>query len=188
MSNETTQEAPTINGKSELDILKAQADRMGIPYKANISLTTLKAKIQLVREGESLEPEASRVDNTTQEDKAAAVYQEAMKLVRVQITPLDTNKATNYDCDFFTAGNSVVGNVTRNIPFGRPWHVEQILVNAIKEKTYQQFTTKKNAQGADVVTKRNVPAYNVVELPPLSAQELKDLADLQARTNALEDE
>lgn len=188
MSNETTQEAPTINGKSELDILKAQADRMGISYKANISLTTLKAKIKLVQDGESLEPEASRVDNTTQEDKAAEVYQEAMKLVRVQITPLDTNKATNYDCDFFTAGNSVVGNVTRNIPFGRPWHVEQILVNAIKEKTYQQFTTKKNAQGADVVTKRNVPAYSVVELPPLSAQELKELADLQARTNALEDE
>lgn len=188
MSNETTQEATTVNGKTELDILKAQADRMGIPYKANISLTTLKAKIQLVQEGESLEPEASRVVNTTQEDKAAEVYQEAMKLVRVQITPLDTNKATNYDCDFFTAGNSVVGNVTRNIPFGRPWHVEQILVNAIKEKTYQQFTTKKNAQGADVVTKRNVPAYSVVELPALTAQELKDLADLQARTNALEDE
>ena len=188
MSNETTQEAPTINGKSELDILKAQADRMGISYKANISLTTLKAKIQLVQDGESLDPEASRVDNTAQEDKAAEVYQEAMKLVRVQITPLDTNKATNYDCDFFTAGNSVVGNVTRNIPFGRPWHVEQILVNAIKEKTYQQFTTKKNAQGADVVTKRNVPAYSVVELPPLTEQELEDLADLQARTNALEDE
>ena len=188
MSNETTQEAPTINGKSELDILKAQADRMGISYKANISLTTLKAKIQLVQDGESLEPEASRVDNTTQEDKATEVYQEAMKLVRVQITPLDTNKATNYDCDFFTAGNSVVGNVTRNIPFGRPWHVEQILVNAIKEKTYQQFTTKKNAQGADVVTKRNVPAYSVVELPALTTQELKDLADLQSRTNALEDE
>ena len=188
MSNETTQEAPTVNGKSELDILKAQADRMGISYKANISLTTLKAKIQLVQDGESLEPEASRVDNTSQEDKAAEVYQEAMKLVRVQITPLDTNKATNYDCDFFTAGNSIVGNVTRNIPFGRPWHVEKILVNAIKEKTYQQFTTKKNAQGGDVVTKRNVPAYSVVELPPLTEQELKDLADLQARTNALEDE
>ena len=109
MSNETNQEAPTVNGKSELDILKAQADRMGISYKANISLTTLKAKIQLVQDGESLEPEASRVDNTVQEDQADAVYKEAMKLIRVQITPLDTNKATNYDCDFFTAGNSVVG-------------------------------------------------------------------------------
>lgn len=186
MSNETNQEANVVNGKSELDILKAQADRMGISYKANISLTTLKAKIQLVQEGESLdEPKESSV---SKEDQAEAVHKEAMKLVRVQITPLDTNKATNYDCDFFTAGNSVVGNVTRNIPFGRPWHVEQILVNAIKEKTYQQFSTKKNAQGADVVTKRNVPAYSVVELPALTAQELKDLADLQARTNALEDE
>ena len=188
MSNEATQEAPTVNGKTELDILKAQADRMGISYKSNISLTTLKAKIQLVQEGESLEAPTTEPVNVAQEDKADAVYKEAMKLVRVQITPLDTNKATNYDCDFFTAGNSVVGNVTRNIPFGRPWHVEQILVNAIKEKTYQQFTTKKNAQGADVVTKRNVPAYSVVELPPLTEQELKDLADLQARTNALEDE
>lgn len=188
MSNETNQEAPTVNGKSELDILKAQADRMGISYKANISLTTLKAKIQLVQDGESLEEPKVETPNTTKEDQAEAVYKEAMKLVRVQITPLDTNKATNYDCDFFTAGNSIVGNVTRNIPFGRPWHVEQILVNAIKEKTYQQFSTKKNAQGADVVAKRNVPAYSVVELPALTAQELKDLADLQARTNALEDE
>ena len=188
MSNETTQEVTTVNGKTELDILKAQADRMGISYKANISLTTLKAKIQLVQEGESLEELKPKESSTAQEDKADSVYKQAMKLVRVQITPLDTNKATNYDCDFFTAGNSVVGNVTRNIPFGRPWHVEQILVNAIKEKTYQQFTTKKNAQGADVVTKRNVPAYSVVELPALTAQELKDLADLQARTNALEDE
>ncbi len=188
MSNETTQEAPTVNGKSELDILKAQADRMGISYKSNISLTTLKAKIQLVQEGESLDTPTTGTSVTDQESKAEAVYQEAMKLVRVQITPLDTNKATNYDCDFFTAGNSVVGNVTRNIPFGRPWHVEQILVNAIKEKTYQQFTTKKNAQGADTVVKRDVPAYSVVELPPLTPQELKDLADLQARTNALEDD
>ena len=186
MSNETSQEAATVNGKSELDILKAQADRMGIPYKANISLTTLKAKIQLVQEGESLEE--LKESSVSKEDQAEAVHKEAMKLVRVQITPLDTNKATNYDCDFFTAGNSVVGNVTRNIPFGRPWHVEQILVNAIKEKTYQQFSTKKNAQGADVVAKRNVPAYSVVELPALTTQELKDLADLQARTNALEDE
>ena len=188
MSNETNQEVTTVNGKSELDILKAQADRMGITYKSNISLTTLKAKIQLVQDGESLESPAVEASSTSTEDQAEAVYKEAMKLVRVQISPLDTNKATNYDCDFFTAGNSIVGNVTRNIPFGRPWHVEQILVNAIKEKTYQQFTTKKNAQGADVVTKRNVPAYSVVELPPLTAQELKDLADLQARTNALEDE
>lgn len=188
MSTETNQEAPTVNGKTELDILKAQADRMGISYKSNISLTTLKAKIQLVQDGESLEEPKAETPSTSKEALAEAVYKEAMKLVRVQITPLDTNKATNYDCDFFTAGNSVVGNVTRNIPFGRPWHVEQILVNAIKEKTYQQFSTKKNAQGADVVTKRNVPAYSVVELPPLTAQELKDLADLQARTNALEDE
>ena len=188
MSNETTQEAPTVNGKTELDILKAQADRMGIPYKANISLTTLKAKIQLVQEGESLEEPNAKESSTSKEYQAEAVHKEAMKLVRVQLTPLDTNKATNYDCDFFTAGNSVVGNVTRNIPFGRPWHVEQILVNAIKEKTYQQFSTKKNAQGADVVTKRNVPAYSVVELQALTEQELKDLADLQTRTNALEDE
>ena len=188
MSNETTQEAPTVNGKSELDILKAQADRMGISYKANISLTTLNAKIQLAQEGESLDAPVAKASSTDQEDKADSVYKQAMKLVRVQITPLDTNKATNYDCDFFTAGNSVVGNVTRNIPFGRPWHVEQILVNAIKEKTYQQFTTKKNAQGADTVTKRNVPAYSVVELQALTEQELKDLADLQTRTNALEDE
>ena len=94
MSNESTQEAPTVNGKTELDILKAQADRMGISYKSNISLTTLKAKIQLVQEGESLEAPISEPVNAAQEDKADAVYKEAMKLVRVQITPLDTNKAT----------------------------------------------------------------------------------------------
>ena len=82
MSNETTQKAPTLNGKSELKILKAQADRMGISYKANISLTTLKAKIQLVQDGESLEAPLGEVSSTVQEDQADAVYKEAMKLVR----------------------------------------------------------------------------------------------------------
>lgn len=46
---------------------------MGISYKANISLTTLKAKIQLVQDGESLEAPLGAVSSTIQEDQADAV-------------------------------------------------------------------------------------------------------------------
>ena len=111
-----------------------------------------------------------------------------MKLVRVIITPMESTKAANLESDMFCAGNSAVGTVKRTIPFGEEWHVEQILLNSIKEKKYQMFVTKKNAQGVTLTSAKLVPAYSISYLDPLTSEELDALADRQIRTRSLDDE
>ena len=174
--------------------LKKQADRLGVAYKSNTSIATLQKAIseklnEPVGGEDSPEPEATEVKITKPKGKTADdYYNEAMKLVRVIITPMESTKATNLESELFCAGNGVVGTVKRTIPFGEEWHVEQILLNSIKEKKYQMFMSKKNAQGAVITTAKLVPAYSISILDPLTQEELDNLAEMQIRTRSLEDE
>jgi len=178
------QEETQVQERDELTLLKAQADRMGITYSKNISATTLKSKINEKLEAAAVEAEVDEEEA----DETTRKYLEATKLIRIILTPIDATKASNLDCDVFSVSNDLVGTITRTIPFGREWHVEQILLNSIKEKKFQQFTNKKNAQGVQVTTARLVQAYAVSILDPLTPEELKELADQQARTGALAEE
>lgn len=194
MTDVQTTDTATTEAEQAIASLKKQADRLGISYKSNTSIATLQKAIAEKLDapvGGSDSKEESDTGTTSKASKAKSIesaHKEAMKLVRVIITPMDSNKAANLESDIFCAGNSVVGTVKRTIPFGVEWHVEQILLNTIREKTYQAFTTVKNARGESVTKTRTIPAYNIVELPPLTDQELKALADQQARTRSLEDE
>lgn len=174
--------------------LKKQADRLGVAYKSNTSIATLQKAIseklnEPIGGEDSPEAETTEVKLTKPKGKTADdYYNEAMKLVRVIITPMESTKATNLESELFCAGNGVVGTVKRTIPFGEEWHVEQILLNSIKEKKYQMFMSKKNAQGAVITTAKLVPAYSISILEPLSQEELDKLAEMQIRTRSLEDE
>lgn len=191
MSNEQNtselENTPATPERSELDLLKAQADRMGISYSANISVTTLKGKIQK-QLAEADDEEVVKEATVTEAEAIQKAVNESMKLVRVIITPLDSVKAANMDTDVFTVSNGLVGTITRTIPFGREWHVEQILLNSLRERQFQQFTSKKNSKGILVTTSRLVPAYGIAELPPLTKEEIEGLAAMQARTGAIQDE
>ena len=189
----------TVELDQAIASLKKQADRLGITYKSNVSMATLQKAIQdkmnqpIGGEDSAPEPTATETKPTKsarelEEDRIRKLHNDAMKLVRVIITPMDSLKAANMDSDVFCAGNSVLGTVKRVIPFGVEWHVEQILLNTIREKKFQLFTSKKNARGATETTARLVPAYNITELPPLTQEELDKLADHQIRTRSLEDE
>lgn len=173
--------------------LKRQADRLGIQYKSNTSVATLQKLIkekmdEPTVEDEAVSPGLAVSTEDVERAERQAVIDKALKLVRVIITPMDSNKASSLESEMFCAGNSLVGTVKRTIPFGVEWHVEEILLNAIREKKYQMFTSKKNAKGAVETTAKLVPAYGITILDPLTADELKALADLQARTRSLEDE
>lgn len=173
--------------------LKKQADRMGVNYKENVSVVTLQKAIQAkIEENEdvgkgTINGITSKAQPTEAEILETA-YDKAMKLHRVIITPLESSKATNLESELFCAGNSLVGTVKRTIPFGDPWHVEHILLNAIREKKYQQFTVRKNAKGVEVTSSRLVPAYAVATLDPLTEDERNELVIFQQRTRSLEDD
>lgn len=195
---QTTPEAPD-NAAFEQSIasLKKQADLLGVSYKSNTSYATLQKAVQ-----EKLNtPLSDESDEGIAPDEAAKAiatskvaeggltdFDKAMKLVRVIITPMEATKAANIESEILTAGNSVVGTVRRLVYFGEPWHVEQILLNTIKEKKYQAFSSKKDARGVVQTRARLVPAYNIAILDPLTPEELEELADRQIRTRALEDD
>lgn len=180
--------------RSEIDLLKAQADRMGIAYKGNISVTALKAKIAEQLAGAAQDEVEGRgaVEKTPTSAEGTvadtAYYDKALRLIRVIITPIETTKAANLESDVFTVSNMAVGTITRTIPFGREWHVEEILLNSIREKKFQQFTSRKNERGVQVTTARLAPAYNISVLEPLTAEELKALAEQQARTGSIQED
>lgn len=172
--------------------LKKQADRLGVTYKSNVSVATLQKAIQAKIDGEDSTGEGDSEVDTKQKqlseaEELQALHDKAMKLVRVIITPMEATKAANLESEIFCAGNSKLGTVKRLVAFGEPWHVEQILLNTIKEKKYQMFTVKKNARGIEITTAKFVPAYSVAVLDDLTPEELAELADHQIRTRSLED-
>lgn len=185
-----------VQNSPELDqaiqSLKKKADLLGITYKSNVSVATLQKAISEKMEGTSVgesthtAPTADPQASTSTGPDIEALIKEAHKLVRVIVTPIDQTKATNLDSELVSAGNSYIGTITRLIPFGVEWHVEQVILNALREKKFTQFVKKKGQYGIDTNDTRYVPAYSITELPPLTPEELNQLAINQMRTGATE--
>ena len=97
---------------------------------------------------------------------------EATKLVRCIITCNNKNK-TSYKGEIFAARNAVIEEVKKFVPFGRPTHVPQILLNLIKEKQYQTFVEDTLPNGMKVNKPYLINEYNIQILDPLSKDELE---------------
>lgn len=113
---------------------------------------------------------------------------EAMALVRVRISCMDPQKK-NLKGELICVSNRNFGTVQRFVPFNREWHIEKVLYDALAEKEYMVFDREKTGRaGIEVVTPRNVPAFNIQVLPPLTKGELKDLAQRQAMADGTRQE
>ena len=117
----------TEENKTELQLLKEKADALGVEYKSNVSVKTL---AKLIKE---FEEQDAQDDGLTDNERTKKVLDEATKLVRVIITPMDSTKR-DYQGDVFSAGNAVVPTMTKYIPFGVEWHVPQIILKKKKKK------------------------------------------------------
>ena len=169
----------TEENKTELQLLKEKADALGVEYKSNVSVKTL---TKLIKE---FEEQDAQDDGLTDNERTKKVLDEATKLVRVIITPMDSTKR-DYQGDVFSAGNAVVPTMTKYIPFGVEWHVPQIILNTIKEKVMNKFTAKKDERGREYREYQEAKAYSIQELPPLTKEELEELAKSQEMRQAIE--
>lgn len=165
--------------KTELQLLKEKAGALGVEYKANVSSKTLSKLIKEFEEQEEQE------DGLTENERIQKTMEEATKLVRVIITPMDSSKR-DYQGDVFSAGNAVVPTMTKYIPFGVEWHVPQIILNTIKEKVINRFIAKKDERGREYREYQEARAYSIQELPPLTKEELEELAKSQEMRQAIE--
>lgn len=120
--------------------------------------------------------------------KKNRLRRDAMALVRVRVSCMDPQKK-NLKGELICVSNRNFGSIQRFVPFNREWHIEKVLYDVLSEKEYMVFDREKTGRaGIEVVTPRNVPAFNIQVLPPLTKTELKDLAQRQAMADGTRQE
>lgn len=184
---------------NELDMLKQKADQMGVPYKSNIGIETLRAKINAKLNDEPDVPDDEEEDDNTKAapQKAqkkmskAEIMQaerdrqakEEMALVRVRISCLNPAKR-EIKGEIVTVANRFVGTVRKFVPFGEAtdegYHLPRILLNELKSRKFNSVTTRKGPNGQMLPVQRLVPEFAIEELEPLTQEQLNKLAAAQA--------
>ncbi len=191
-ANPTTPVVPESNTPpiDRLAVLKSKADVMGITYSPNIGVDALAEKINAKLNGTEVKEEPAQAQAAVAGSEAPKTkmqlrqeaYLEATKLVRCRITNMNPAKA-DLPGEIFTVSNGVVGEIKRYIPYGEQvdgWHVEQMMLDMLKEKQFHQLRTKKAANGQILPEGKWVREFAIEILPPLTPEELKVLANKQA--------
>lgn len=170
----------------ELTSLKSRADLMGISYHPSIGVEKLREKIAAAMAGSGVKEDAE-TNEETEGQKRNRLVQEASKLVRIRLTCMNPNKK-DWDGEFFTVGNSVVGSYTKYVPFNAEegWHVPQIIYNHLIERQCQIFVGRKTDKGATIREGKLIKEFAIEVLPQLTEEELKELARRQAMAGGLE--
>ena len=173
---------------AELENLKVRAEKLGVKFHPSISADKLREKIKAAQaEGEGSVGEQPKVESATgavEESPAAKklrLKREGLKLVRVRITCMNPTKK-EWEGEIFTVSNNAVGTVKRYVPFNAEdgWHVEQILLNQLRERQCQIFVTEKDSRGNKIRTGKLIREFAIEVLDPLTEEELHDLAQRQA--------
>ena len=189
--------------KTPLDLLKEEATAKGISFHPSIGLEKLQEKIEEFEEAEEAKalaaaaesapkpapeevpveaPVAAKPIKETETAKRKRLKNEAMRMRRVRVVCMDPAKK-DWEGEIFSVGNKVIGTYRKMIPFNVEWHIPQILYNVIKAKKCQVFRTIKVKTAIGMVDKREsvlINAFAIEDLPDLTEQELKALAQRQA--------
>lgn len=186
-----------------LSDLKKQADLLGINYPNNANIAKMVDLIDTHMAKIKEEGNKREINNITAKSGAVTLYNgktlrdlqdEAFKLIRIKLTVNNPNKI-NRDGQWITAGNSKVGVIKRYIPF-KPefyengWHVEAIILERLKQMKHQRFPKSKDSGNTAMDDYRKaslVNDFSIEILPPLTKEELEELANQQARTGSLKD-
>ena len=114
---------------------------------------------------------------------------DALKLIRVSIQNVNPAKADLHG-EIFTFANEVIGKVSKYVPYdeaGRAYHIPNCIYKILKSKKFLNVKsyTDKNT-GRIIIDKSWVDEFALEELPPLTPQELKELALKQKAQNIVE--
>jgi hypothetical protein len=174
---------------SELTMLQTKANTMGVPIKESDTVDQIKEKIELhlnppeaSKESKKKKSEADTDRPETDQEIRQRLFESSMFLVRVRITNMNPSKA-DIGAEMHTVSNKYLGAVTRVIPYGEQidgWHVEKILLDYLREKQFQQIRVVKGPNGQQIPQTKWVKEFAIEELPPLSPEELRVLANRQA--------
>lgn len=168
--------------QDEAQELKSRLDQMGVKYHHNAKVETLRSLLNKALKGEDEgEDKEVRPSKPTLAQIRARAMEEANRLVRCRITCMNPHKR-DWQGEIFTAGNSFTGTIRKFVPYNcehaESYHIPRIIVNAMRDRKYLQVRSIKTKSGA---TQESyfVPEFQIVELEPLTAEELAQLASDQ---------
>lgn len=179
----------------ELEELKERAKMMGLNFSPNIGVDALRAKVEAALNGTDEDKSADPVVAAKQAERDSIAslrrkqQQEELALVRIRLACLNPNKAA-VPGEFITVGNTVIGSVTKFIPFGEEtqngYHVPKIIYNELKNRKFNQVRVIKDGNGRPQLQQKLVPEFAVEVLEPLTREELDKLAAQQAAAAGLD--
>lgn len=177
-----------IKAPSELDSLKARADMLGLSYHPSIGVEKLREKVANAMS--SVEPVAPMPVSTAAESEDEIRRRqklEASELVRIRVSCMNPNKK-EWEGEIFTVGNSLVGTFKKYVPFNAEegWHVPRIIYNQLVERQCQIFVAARDERGNTTRKGKIIKEFAVEVLPPLTRQELDELARRQAMAKAID--
>ncbi|UKL14812.1 hypothetical protein C121_79 [Stenotrophomonas phage C121] len=188
--------------QDEKESLRARLKQMGVTFSNNAGVEALRQKLADhlagIKEDAPAEPEANTepVDSVPQlevgqtaKSVGSAFHQarqkarlDALKLVRVRISCMNPAKAS-WPGEIFTVSNEFIGTVRRFVPYGEQtddgWHIEQCILDFMKEKKFQQVSSKRKKGQIDVTYDRFSPEFSFEVLPPLTPEQLRELGKAQ---------
>ena len=170
--------------QDELEVLKARADRLGISYHPSIKVEKLREKLEKELSGEA--PEKAAPTKVVKEEETEGQRNnrkrlEATELIRIRVTCMNPQKK-DWDGEIFTTGNAIVGTIKKYVPFNADegWHVPRMIYQQMLERQCQVFYTVTNRNGVKTRAGKLIREFNIEVLPPLTVEELKEIAQRQA--------
>lgn len=188
--SETTDNDTQTTAQDELAALKQRADMLGLTYHPSIGVEKLREKVNAaLAPPEETKPAADPA--SAEEESVAARHnrlkREATALVRIRVACMNPAKK-EWEGEIFSVGNSVVGSLTKYVPFNAEdgWHVPQMILQMIQDRQCQIFYTVADARGNKVRKGKLIKEFSVEILDPLTPEELHDLAQRQAMANSID--
>lgn len=107
-------------------------------------------------------------------------------LVRVRVQCMNPNKKA-WPGEIISVGSSRLGTFKKYVPFGsdQPYHVPYIIYQELRDRKCRVTVERTLSDGKKISEGKLIPEFVVERLPDLTHQELKDLADQQARAGGV---
>lgn len=130
---------------------------------------------------------AAVAEPETPTQKRIRLKREASKLVRIRMTCMNPAKK-EWAGEIFTVGNALIGTIKKFVPFNNEegYHVPQIMLDMIQDRKCQIFVAGKSKNGIGMRTSKLIKEFAVEVLPPLTTEELHELAQRQAMAKSID--
>ena len=178
----------------ELSMLKERANTMGLRYSPNIGVDTLRSKIEdhmtspekeITQSTKAAEPDDMSPLQRASYDKQqlrSKLIKEQTCLVRCRIVNMNPAKR-DLEGEIFTVANRYIGSRRKFIPYATEasangFHMEKIIFDDLKARKFQMIKTNK-VNGQIVVDTKMVSEFNLEVMPPLTEEEIAQLAATQ---------